>query len=65
MNKGVIKLHKKKGKEKKYNNTQKENNPTHKLKHWGFVIRKKDYNYNWSYRIYSINRPGCLLKFWT
>ena len=42
INKGVIKLHKKKGKEKKYSNTQKENNPTHKLKHWGFVIRKKD-----------------------
>ena len=42
INKGVIKLHKKKGKEKKYNNTQKENNSTHKLKHWGFVIRKKD-----------------------
>ena len=42
INKGVIKLHKKKEKEKKlYNNTQKENNPTHKLKHWGFVIRKK------------------------
>ena len=56
INKGVIKLHiKKKGDEKKYNNTQKEKPLTQtkshngivplwllqKFKHRGFVIRKK------------------------
>ena len=52
INIGVIKLHiKKKEKEKKYNNTQKKNS-SHKLKHRGFVIRKK----NSQVGRYKINR---------
>ena len=42
-NKGVIKLRIKQKKEEKRNTTtHRKKNPSHKLKHMGFVIRKKD-----------------------
>ena len=38
LNKVVIKLHKKKGREKKYNNTRRKKKPPSKLKHRDFAI---------------------------